>query len=109
VGVTIGDGNTFKGMINIGDNAKLIAKDFNQVFNSTEKIIDLLLEIFQEHYGLSDKEQILLELVELKNELNKTDIEEHPQIIKKVFKRIEPTFNAVAGVSSIAGLIATLL
>jgi len=109
MGVTIGNNNTFKGVVNIGDNAKLIAKDFNQTFNSVEKIIDLLCDEFQEHYTSSDKEQVLTELAELKNELKKSDEKEHSNIIKRVFKKIEPAFNIIAGVSSIAGLIVALL
>jgi hypothetical protein len=109
MGVTIGDGNIFKGVVNIGDNAKLIAKNFNQTFNSTEKIIDLLSTEFQDHYESADKDQILSELAELKKALQTTPAEEHSGIIKRVFKKIEPALHVIAGVSSIAGLIVALL
>lgn len=108
MGITIGNNNVMQGNINIGDNARQIAKDFNQEFNSLDKILDLLRSDLQSNYNKEDKPEVLKVYDEFKEELLKPVEARNSIIVKEKFKFLSNAFSFVANASSIAGLILTL-
>lgn len=108
MGVYIGDHTQIKGVVNIGENAKQVAKDFNIEFNSLDKILDLLKLDLENHYTESDKEEILQTYDEFKNEIHKPKDERNNAIVKSKLSILNKAFSFIANVSSIAGLVLTL-
>lgn len=108
MGVTIGNNNQINGVVNIGDNAKQVAKNFSQEFNSLDKILDLLKLDLQNYYTGSDKDGILRAYDEFKCEIQKPLQERDNDAIKGKLNILKKAFSFIADVSSIAGLVLVL-
>ena len=108
MGITIGSNNLMQGNINIGDNARQIAKDFNQEFNSLDKILDLLRSDLENNYNKEDKPEVLRAYDEFKEEVLKPVEGRKNTVVKEKFKFLNNAFSFIANTSSIAGLILTL-
>ncbi|PNT90244.1 hypothetical protein [Clostridium thermosuccinogenes] len=106
--INIGNNNVLQGNINIGDNAMQVAKDFNQVFNSIDKLLELLKVDIVKHYNRDDKNEILKIFDEFKYEIAKPSEQRNNGLIKDKLDILSKAFSFVANSSSIAGLIATL-
>jgi hypothetical protein len=108
MGINIGNNNVFQGNINIGDKAKQIAKEFNQEFNDIGKIFELLRMDIIKNYNGDDKESVLKNYDELKNEIIKPVEERNNNFIKNKLEILNKAFSFIANSSSIAGLILTI-
>lgn len=109
MGVTIGNNNVFKGSINIGDNALQIAKNFNQEFNTVDKLLDLLKNDLENNYIGDDKSDILEKYESFKEELRKPSEKQDRTLLKKLINKINPAFDAIANTSSIASLYFSII
>ena len=108
MGVTIGNNNQIKGVVNIGENAKQIAKKFSIEFNSLDKILDLLKLDLENHYTELDKEEILKTYDEFKSEIHKPEEERNNDAVKGKLSILNKAFSFIADTSSIAGLVLAL-
>jgi biotin-(acetyl-CoA carboxylase) ligase len=109
MGVNIGNNNVFKGNINIGENAKQLAKSFYQEFNSMEKLLELLKNDIVENYHESNKEAILQEYDEFKNEMVKPIEQRNNGFIISKLNVLNTVFSILGNGSSIAALIFTIV
>ncbi|OHD53710.1 MAG: hypothetical protein A2Y33_07250 [Spirochaetes bacterium GWF1_51_8] len=105
----IGNNNTFSGIVNIGDGAILKAKEFSLEFNTQEKLLDLLGLELEKNYSQEDKEQIIQQYKVFKEELLKPEEKRNSSALYKSFEFVKKGFAFIAGVSSIAGFILTVL
>ena len=109
MGINIGNNNVMQGNINIGDYAKQVAMNFNQEFNSIDKLLELLKHDIIKNYNDTDKDEVLGNYDELKNEISKPDEERNKSFIKEKLGKLNSAFSFLANTSSIAGLVVALI
>jgi hypothetical protein len=109
MGINIGSNNVFQGNINMGDNAKQIAKNFNQEFNEIGKILELLKLDIVEKYNDDDKEVVLKNYQEFREEIVKPEDQRDNNFIKNKLASLNKAFSFIANTSSIAGLIVSIM
>lgn len=107
MGVTIGNNNQIKGIVNIGENANQVAKDFNIEF-TLDKILDLLKLDLENNYTELNKEEILKTYDEFKSEIHKPKEERNNATIKGKLNILNKAFSLIADTSSIASLVLAL-
>lgn len=108
MGINIGSNNVIQGNVNIGDNARQVAKEFNQEFNSIDKILELLRSDLENNYNEVDKLEILNAYDEFKEEVLKPVEVRNRNVVKEKIEFLSNAFSFIANASSIAGLILTL-
>ncbi|WP_113886441.1 hypothetical protein [Clostridium butyricum] len=109
MGISIGSNNTFQGNINMGDNAKQVAKDFNQEFNDISKLLELIKNDLVEKYDKDDKEEVLNDYDDFQKEVIKPLEQRDNSLVKSKMGKLSKAFSFISNTSSIAGLILAII